>query len=46
MIMAAETSAPERVVGLHFFNPVPLMDLVEVIRTPATSDETVRPPSI
>ncbi|MCX5059170.1 MULTISPECIES: 3-hydroxyacyl-CoA dehydrogenase family protein [Streptomyces] len=42
VIMAAETSAPERVVGLHFFNPVPLMDLVEVIRTPATSEETVR----
>jgi len=42
VIMAAETSAPERVVGLHFFNPVPLMDLVEVIRTPATSEETIR----
>ncbi|MCZ4506642.1 3-hydroxyacyl-CoA dehydrogenase family protein [Streptomyces sp. ActVer] len=42
VIMAAETCAPERVVGLHFFNPVPLMDLVEVIRTPATSEETVR----
>ncbi|MGW3941610.1 3-hydroxyacyl-CoA dehydrogenase family protein [Streptomyces phaeochromogenes] len=42
VIMAAETSAPGRVVGLHFFNPVPLMDLVEVIRTPATSEETIR----
>jgi len=42
VIMAAETSAPERVVGLHFFNPVPLMDLVEVIRTPATSEETIQ----
>jgi 3-hydroxybutyryl-CoA dehydrogenase len=41
VIMAAETSAPERVVGLHFFNPVPLMRLVEVIRTPASSDESI-----
>jgi 3-hydroxybutyryl-CoA dehydrogenase len=41
VIMAAETSAPERVVGLHFFNPVPLMDLVEVIKTPATSQQTI-----
>jgi 3-hydroxybutyryl-CoA dehydrogenase len=42
VIMAAETSAPDRVVGLHFFNPVPLMKLVEVIKTPATSDATVQ----
>jgi 3-hydroxybutyryl-CoA dehydrogenase len=41
VIMAAETTAPERVIGLHFFNPVPLMDLVEVIRTPATDDATI-----
>lgn len=37
--MAAATSRPERVVGLHFFNPVPVMKLVEVVRTIATSDE-------
>jgi 3-hydroxybutyryl-CoA dehydrogenase len=41
VIMAVETSAPERVVGLHFFNPVPLMRLVEVIRTPASSDAAI-----
>ncbi|MCW2524837.1 MAG: 3-hydroxyacyl-CoA dehydrogenase family protein [Frankiales bacterium] len=41
VIMAAETTAPERVIGLHFFNPVPLMKLVEVIKTPATSQETI-----
>ncbi|MDH3270159.1 MAG: 3-hydroxybutyryl-CoA dehydrogenase [Gemmatimonadota bacterium] len=38
--MAAATSRPERFVGLHFFNPVPVMKLVEVVRTIATSDET------
>ena len=37
--MAAATSRPERFVGLHFFNPVPVMKLVEVVRTIATSDE-------
>lgn len=37
--MAAETERPERVLGLHFFNPVPVMKLVEVVRTIATSDE-------
>ena len=37
--MAAATSRPERVLGLHFFNPVPVMKLVEVVRTIATSDE-------
>jgi 3-hydroxybutyryl-CoA dehydrogenase len=39
-VMAA-TKRPERFVGLHFFNPVPLMKLVEVIRTIASSDEVV-----
>lgn len=38
--MAAATQRPDRVVGLHFFNPVPVMKLVEVVRTIATSDET------
>jgi 3-hydroxybutyryl-CoA dehydrogenase len=38
--MAAATKRPDRVVGLHFFNPVPVMKLVEVVRTIATSKET------
>jgi len=37
--VAAATKRPERFVGLHFFNPVPLMKLVEVVRTIATSDQ-------
>ncbi len=38
--MAAATSRPDRMLGLHFFNPVPLMKLVEVVRTVTTSGET------
>jgi 3-hydroxybutyryl-CoA dehydrogenase len=38
--MSAVTHRPERFVGLHFFNPVPVMKLVEVVRTIATSGET------
>ncbi|MGE5360411.1 MAG: 3-hydroxyacyl-CoA dehydrogenase family protein [Bacteroidales bacterium] len=40
--LAAATKRPERFVGLHFFNPVPLMKLVEVIRALTTTDETYR----
>lgn len=39
--IAAATSRPEHVVGMHFFNPAPVMKLVEVIHGYATSDETV-----
>ncbi len=37
--IAAATKGPERVVGIHFFNPVPRMQLVELVRTPLTSQE-------
>jgi 3-hydroxybutyryl-CoA dehydrogenase len=39
--LAAATSRPDRVVGSHWFNPPPLMDLIEVIRGVETSDETL-----
>ena len=38
--LAAATGRPDRVIGMHFFNPVPVMVLVEVVRAPLTSDET------
>lgn len=38
--LAAATSRPERVIGLHFFNPVPVLRVVEVIRALQTSEET------
>lgn len=38
--MAAATKRPDRMLGLHFFNPVPVMKLVEVVRTVTTSPET------
>jgi len=40
--IAARTSRPDAVIGMHFMNPVPVMKLVEIIRGLATSDETTR----
>jgi 3-hydroxybutyryl-CoA dehydrogenase len=40
--IAVATQRPDKVVGMHFFNPVPLMRLVEVIRAYQTSDQTVQ----
>jgi 3-hydroxybutyryl-CoA dehydrogenase len=40
--LGAATRRPDKVIGMHFMNPVPLMALVEVIRGQATSDETTR----
>jgi 3-hydroxybutyryl-CoA dehydrogenase len=38
--LAASTGRPDKVIGMHFFNPVPVLKLVEVVRAPETSDET------
>jgi 3-hydroxybutyryl-CoA dehydrogenase len=40
--LAAATQRPDRVIGMHFFNPVPVLKLVEVVRGRDTSDETAR----
>ncbi len=40
--LAAVTGRPDKVIGMHFFNPVPVLKLVEVIRGKETSDETAR----
>ena len=40
-LLAADTVRPDRVIGMHFFNPVPVLKLVEVVRGRDTSDETV-----
>jgi 3-hydroxybutyryl-CoA dehydrogenase len=39
--MAAATQRPDQVIGLHFFNPVPVMPLLEIVRALLTSDETL-----
>jgi len=39
--IAESTARPERVVGMHFFNPAPVLPLVEIVRAPASSDEAV-----
>jgi 3-hydroxybutyryl-CoA dehydrogenase len=40
--LASRTGRPDRVAGMHFMNPVPIMTLVEVVRGPRTSEETLR----
>ena len=40
--IASATQRPDRVIGMHFFNPVPVMKLIEIIRGLVTSDETFR----
>jgi 3-hydroxybutyryl-CoA dehydrogenase len=40
--IAQATERPERVVGMHFFNPAPVLPLVEIVRTPTSSDGAVR----
>ena len=40
--IASETNRPEKLIGMHFMNPVPVMKLVEIIRGYSTSDETTR----
>jgi 3-hydroxybutyryl-CoA dehydrogenase len=40
--LAAATQRPDRVIGMHFFNPVPVLKLVEIVRGRDTSDETTR----
>jgi 3-hydroxybutyryl-CoA dehydrogenase len=42
MDIAAQTNRPDRVLGTHFFYPAPLMTLLEIVRTIATSDETLQ----
>jgi len=39
--MAMATTRPDKVLGLHFFNPAPVMQLIEIIKTIATSDDTL-----
>src|SRR5204863_9235965 len=40
--IAEATQHPQRVTGMHFFNPAPLLPLVEIVRTPKSSDDAVQ----